>query len=49
MNNNLKAAWIRRGHLEGALRAVNRNLALCPADAAENVDRERILLALSRR
>jgi regulator of sirC expression with transglutaminase-like and TPR domain len=49
MNNNLKAAWIRRGHLEGALRAVNRNLALCPADATENVDRERILLALSRR
>jgi len=49
MNNNLKAAWIRRGHLEGALRAVNRNLALCPADAAEHVDRERLLLALSRR
>ena len=48
MNNNLKASWGRRGCLDGVLRAVERNLALCPQDADEHALRDRLLAAQGR-
>ena len=48
MNNNLKASWGRRGCLEGVLRAVDRNLALCPQDADERALRDRLLVEQGR-
>ena len=48
MNNNLKRSWARRGNLDGALRAVERNLVLDPESTLEIRDRGMLLAQLGR-
>ena len=48
MNNNLKRAWASREDLEGALRAVERNLVLDSDALDEQRDRGMILAEMGR-
>ena len=48
INNNLKRSWASQDNLEGALRAVERNLVLDPAAMDEQRDRGMILAELGR-
>ena len=47
INNNLKRSWASQDNLEGALRAVERNLVFDPAAMDEQRDRG-MILALGR-
>ena len=48
INNNLKRSWAARNDLDGALRAVERNLLLEPEALQEQRDRGMILAELGR-
>ena len=48
INNNLKRSWASQNDLEGALRAVERNLVLAPDELDEQRDRGMILAELGR-
>lgn len=48
INNNLKRSWASQDNLDGALRAVERNLLLDPAAMDEQRDRGMILAELGR-